>query len=130
MEEQADYYGIDVSGDTVEHGSVETARAVQIINERFAALKDKYQSGEEALAATMFGFSKNKDTFIEICINASDSISFKLEFPLPKKLFIFQDIYRIELKLRSREELCSLVKMFFGSPAMVYKDYLIAYKGN
>ena len=130
MEEQADYYGIDASGDTVEHGRVAATRALEIINERFAALKDKYQSGEEALAATMFGFSRDANTFIEICINASNSISFKYELPLPKKLFIFQDIYRCELKLRSKEELCSLVKMFFDSSAMVYRDYLIACKSN
>ena len=128
MEEKACYYGVDVSGDTVEHGSAEAARAMQIIDERFAGYKDTWQNAGEALAGTMFGFSKGKDTFVEICINGTDSISFKFEFPLPKKLFIFRDVYGIELKLRSKDELCALVEMFFSSPVMMYKDYLEGYK--
>ena len=86
MEEQAVYYGIDVSGNTVEHGEVLAERALKVIDERFAGLKDKYDSAEEAVAATIFGFSKTKDTFIEICLNGRDDISFKFEFPQPPRL--------------------------------------------
>ncbi len=129
MDDKAIYYGIDVSGSTVEHGRVSVEQALKAIDERFTAMKDKYESAEEAIAATMFGFSMTEDTFIEICINARDKISLKLEFP-SRKLFFFRGISQTMLELRSKEELASLVPMFFSAPTAAYKDYLEAYRGR
>ena len=130
MDNKAIYYGIAVSGSTVEHGSVDSGQALKVIDERFAAMKDKYESAEEAIAATMFGFSMTADTFIEICINARDNISFKFEFPAPPKLFFFRGVSQTTLELHSKEELASLVPMFFSAPSAAYKDYLKSYKGR
>jgi len=128
MDNQATYYGVDVSGATVVHGSVGVEHALKVIDERFAALKDKYESAEESIADTMFGFSMTEDTFIEICINGRESISFKFEFPSPPRFFFFGGVSRTELELRSKEELASLVPMFFSAPAAAYKEYLDAYR--
>lgn len=130
MEEKNVYYGVDAAGETVEHGGVTAAGALAVVDERFAALKESYGSAEEALAATLFGFSRSADTFIEICLNGRDDISFKFEFPLPRRLLVFGGVSSTELRLRSKDELCALVSLFFASPAAAYKDRLEAFRGG
>ncbi len=123
------YYGIDRAYKTVEYGEVTLERALEIIDDRFSKFKPKYPTMEEAIAETMFGFYRTKDTFIEICINAPDKISFKFEYPLSKKVLIFQNVYRREANLTTKEELIERVEHFFGSSNEEYKKYLELKKG-
>jgi len=119
-----DFYSIDRSGKTVEHGPVSLNQALRIIDDRFSRLKPRYETAEEALAETMFGFSLSKDTFVEICIQTLTEIAFKFEHPLGKRFFVFQSVYQNESKLSSREELVERVKMFFGTSAEAFEQYI------
>jgi len=130
MEERAVYYGIDVSSATVEYGEVDSGQALKAIDERFAGMKEKYDSAEEALAATLFGFSKTGDTFIEITLNGPESISFKLECPKTPDSFIFRSLFSSTLELCSRDELSTLVTLFIRSPIEEFRAYLAGFPGR
>lgn len=124
MEEAVHYYGMDQSLKVVEHGQVSIDQALKIVDERFARLRPKYETGEEAIAETMFGFHRAKDTFIEICINGPTEISFKFEVPKSKGFLIFQNVYQKETTLKSKEELVERIKSFFNLTPEAYKHYL------
>src|SRR5439155_1238208 len=49
------WYSLDTDLRTVERGPVDLEGAYKIIDGYFARLRPQYQTGEEALAATMFG---------------------------------------------------------------------------
>ena len=118
------YYGMDQSFQAVEYGQVSEEQAIQIVNDRFSKLKPSYNTAEEAIAETMFGFYPTEAAFIEISINAPTQISFKFEMQLEKSLLGFSNVYRKEVTLNSREALITLVRSFFNMKPNEYKSYL------
>jgi len=129
MEEAVHYYGMDQSFKVVEYGQVSIDQALKVVDERFARLRPKYETGEEAIAETMFGFYREKDTFIEICINGPTEISFKFEVPRSKRFLIFQSVYQKETTLKSKGELIERIKAFFNLTPEAYKSYLAGHGG-
>ena len=75
------WYSIDENLKTKENGVVSLQEAITIVNRYFSNLKPVYETGEKALAETMFGFCRASHTFIEICIHSSSEIAFKFEMP-------------------------------------------------
>jgi hypothetical protein len=109
------WYSMDKNLAVVDHESVTKAEAMTIIDDYFTRLRPKYESGEEAIAETMFGFQKSKSEFVEICINGSDAISFKYEVSVPRQI-LFLSIPKLvqkERTLRSTEEVKAEVAAFF-----------------
>jgi hypothetical protein len=121
------YYGMDESLKVVELGLVTIDQALQAVEERFARLKPLYETGEEALAETMFGFSQSEDTFIEICIHTPTQIALKLEIPRSKKFWIFQSVYQKETELKSKAELVEQIRAFFSMEIEAYREFLERY---
>ena len=64
-----------------ERGPVGLEAALKVIDDYFARLKPQYETGEAALAETMFGFSRSSNDFIEICLHTPREISFRVEMP-------------------------------------------------
>lgn len=128
MEDAISYYGMDRSLKVVEHGPVSLDLALKVVDERFSKLKAKYDTAEEAISETMFGFSRPEGAFIEICINGPSKISFKFEYPQSKKFFVFQWSYENESVLASKEELVKRVQMFFSTSTEAYKQYIESLK--
>jgi hypothetical protein len=57
-----------------EHDPIGLDEALKLVDRYFARGSEKFQTAEEAIAATMFGFSRSKSEFIEICINGPAQI--------------------------------------------------------
>jgi len=116
------WYSMDKNLAVVDHESVTKAEAMSIIDDYFERLRPKYESGEDAIAETMFGFQKSKSEFIEICINGRDAISFKYEVSVPRKILFLSvpKLLQKERTLGSKEELKSDVSAFFEKDSSAY----------
>jgi hypothetical protein len=55
--------------------------ALDVTRAAYAGQRASYETAEEGLAETMFGFSRGDGDFIEICINGPASISVTVELP-------------------------------------------------
>lgn len=76
------HYGLDRQLQIVEHGAVELPAAVDLARDVYGRQRDFYETGEEALADTMFGFSRGEHDFIEVCVNGRDDFSVIVELPI------------------------------------------------
>jgi hypothetical protein len=107
----------------VDHEATTQDGAMAIIDGYFARLRPKYDSGDEAIAETMFGFQRSKGEFVEICINGPDSVSFKYETSEARKILFLSmpRVYQKELTLHSSEEVKAKVRAFFALDSTSFK---------
>ncbi len=77
------WYSIDQNLATQEHNPVSLEEALTIARRYFANVRPSYESGEEGLAGTMFGFSRSNNEFVEIGVNGPNEGSVKVELPVP-----------------------------------------------
>ena len=106
---------------------VDLAQALKIADGYYTRAGEKFESVEEAIAATMFGFSRSEKEFIEICVNGPAQISYKFELSEPGGSWLgrlFKGAFRREEELRSREELARKVEQFFTTPGQELKRRL------
>jgi len=94
------WYSINTDLQPVDHEPVDLDGAYAVIDRYFSQLRQHYDSGEDALASTMFGFVRNDDSYIEICLHARDHID-------------VSDGHQQNDRLRSREEVRDRTKVFF-----------------
>src|SRR5437763_14392301 len=84
------WYSIDTDLKTNNQRAVDLDEALAIVRQYFAGIRPFYDTAEEALAATMFGFSRAEDEFIEICVDKTDQASVRIELPgQPCPWFLF-----------------------------------------
>ena len=110
-----------------EHDPIGLDEALKIVDRYLARGSEKFQTGEEAIAATMFGFCRSKSEFIEICVNGPTQISYKFEISDPTASWfskLFKGVFRREAELHSREELIQKVEEFFTTPVLEIKRQL------
>jgi len=110
------WYSIDRTLKVESHEPVDLNGAVKIIDQYLSNYKLKYDSGEDALAASMFGFSRGDNDFIEICINGLNLISVEIELPSVKSnsiLNIFKNNYKYIETLDSTYELQKRTHQYF-----------------
>jgi hypothetical protein len=90
-------------------------------------LKDKYDSVEQAVAASMFGFThENQNNFIEINLDSKEEFRIKLEFQIPKKWLIFKwhGLYQLERNIHDFDGLKNLVRSFYEKDIFAFqKDF-------
>ena len=113
-----------------EHEPIDLNRAIEITDQYLTRGTEKFESAEDAIAATMFGIRKSKSEFIEICINGPKRISYKFECSNPNASS-FQKLrggtIRHEEELHSREKLIQKITEFFSYPS----EYFVQqYKGG
>lgn len=104
---------------TERHEPVGLDEALKIVDRYLAAANQTFESGEEALAATMFGFSRSKSEFIEICVHGPSQISYLFEMSDPNASWfrkLFGGVYQHEEELHSRAQLVEKVTEFFTTP--------------
>jgi hypothetical protein len=87
----------------VDHEPVDLEGAFAVIDRYFSQLRQHYDSGEEALASTMFGFVRDDDAYIEICLHARDHIDVTYDFGYVERLNS-RDTVRARTKLFFTEE--------------------------
>jgi hypothetical protein len=120
------WYGMDRRLKTVDHPPVELEQALAIARRYYANAGKVYAGAEEAIAETMFGFTRGRETFIEICVNGVEQISFRYEAPRAEaanggSLFgaLFRPkAFRFETVLASLPDLEARIRDFYAlSPA-------------
>ena len=120
MIDVASAYGFDLKLKTQEYGQVSLQEAIGLFDTRLANLREFYESGEEALRDTMFGFSRGVDDFIELCIHARDHVACSIELPS------LEPEGRFERKLTTRGEVISMLTDFFTLPEEVLAERLMS----
>ncbi len=119
------WYSTDKRLSTVDQGPISKQEALKIVENYFARLKPTYESAEEALAETMFGFQRSKSEFIELCINGPAEISLKYEASVPRKVLFLNlpDLIQEEWTLGSKQEVEEEVAAFFDLDSAAYRSH-------
>ena len=110
------WYSLDKDLMLLQHECVGLERALEIVDEYLSRGAQKCGDANEAVSATMFGFSRSDSVFIELCANGPDSISYKFEMVDTDSLWIrriFGGAFRFEAELQSRSEVVYRVRQFF-----------------
>jgi hypothetical protein len=121
---KVNWYSIGLNQKVEEHEPVDLEEAAGIINKYLSYAGQKFKTDKEALAASMFGFSKSKSDFIEICVNGSEQFSYKFEFSASGKPL--SRVFRHEEELQSKDELVKKVAEFFNNTS---EELAAKYKG-
>jgi hypothetical protein len=93
------WYTMDTNLRIVEQEPVTLVRALEIVDDYFSRVQSRYESGEEAITATMFGFSRSDRDFIEICVHDTGCASCHVEGPQ-----VSGSIWRRLFQSRNRDE--------------------------
>ena len=118
------WYAMGPDLKTQEQGSIELAAALAVIDAYFARQKPSYESGEDALSETMFGFARAPDDFIEICLHTASEISFTSQLPPSPAGGFFAKLkggFRRERTLDSRDALRRQVTAYFTMTPEAFK---------
>jgi len=110
-----------------EHEPIDLDEALNLVDRYLARGAEKYESGEQAISETLFGFSRSRYEFIEICVNGPGDISYRLELSDPNASWfsrMLKGIFQHEEELHSREELFQKVEEFFTTPVQEIKRRL------
>lgn len=119
------YYSMDEDLNTVENGIVTKQQAMDIIDKYILAQDIPTETGEQAVANSMFGFSINSDTFIELALDTRDEFRIKFETPETKKLAFIKipGLFQKEKFTQDKEELKRIAAEFFDLSHDEFKDY-------
>ena len=115
-----------------DHGAVDVEAAVDIVRRYFGNLKMLYESGEEALAATMFGFSRSESDFIELCVHTTTHVDLRVEPPVRSSGGVFRRLLRPkagDIKLGSQGETEQCVREYFQETPENFRLRLAARNG-
>lgn len=108
-------YNCRAEGPAEELGRVNLAGALALVDTHWAFADEDFETEDEAVEKTMFGFYRDDEDFIEIEIVSSSFVTVRHE---PERDgFIGQIFGRREwlIHLHTREELDAIVKAYFTS---------------
>lgn len=122
------WYGLDTDLHHVDHGALDLNQAYEIVDRYLSQVRPKYEWGEEALAATVFGFCRSDGSWMEICIDALNSIDVYHDFSLIKNrwLRLVGGRRQSDEHLISRDELRGRTRQFFTLSRDAFRDALRA----
>jgi hypothetical protein len=121
------WYSMNRELEVEQHEAIGLDEARNLVDRYLARANEKFSSAEDAIAATLFGFSRSESEFIEIGVNSPTRISYKLEIADPEASWfhkLFKGVYRHEEELHSREELVQKIQEFFTTPVQEIKRQL------
>jgi hypothetical protein len=119
------WYSIDANLRSIDHEAVNLEGAYDIIDEYFSRLRPRYDSGEEALAATMFGFARDDGSYMQICLHGPDAIDVEYDFNLVKNPVLrFIGQRRCDERLTSRDEVRARTTLFFTQSRDQFRESL------
>lgn len=114
-ETKINWYSIGLNQKVEEHEPIDLKQALAIVDRYISNAGQKYKSDKEAIASSMFGFSKSKKDFIELCVFGPDQFSHTFEYSYSQR--IFGRICRREEDLHSKDNLIKKVTAFFNTPS-------------
>jgi hypothetical protein len=117
------WYSMDSALETVDHEVVDLDAAYRVIDEYFSKLRPHYDTGEEALAETMFGFSRDDGSYMQICLHAPDLIDIEYDFSIVKNP-ILRAVGRRQAgeRLHSRDEVRARAKAYFTESREQFRE--------
>jgi hypothetical protein len=124
------WYSITADVNVKDNGAVDLNGALKIVDEYMFRAGKVYEYAEDAVAETMFGFSRSESEFIEICVDGVNQISYKFEYAEPSGSWFtrfFGGVYQYEEELDSKEKLIEKVTNFFTKTPQEIKE---GYKGR
>ena len=109
------WYSLDRELHTINHEAITLMQANEIIDRYFASLKPHYEWGEDALAATMFGFQRPDGSYMQICIHSTDRIDVEYDFSLIRNplLRLVGGRNQRDERLSSPQSVKARTKLFF-----------------
>lgn len=122
-----DWYAITENLDVDRRGPIELAGAFRIIDEYASRLRPHYESGEIALAETMFGFSREDDDFIEITLHSLQAMTLTVELPpsdADDRQAMRRGFYQRDFAIDSLDALKRHVTAYFTLTADQFKLHL------
>jgi hypothetical protein len=102
------WYSFGPKTEVINHESVSLSEAIKIMDKYLAGSSAKFESAEETLAASMFGFSRSTSNFIEISIDTPTQISCRTGDGTGVES---------EQEVHSREQLVQKIKDYFAPQA-------------
>ena len=111
----ADWYTFDTD-QIRERGTVSLERAFEIFDGVLSRLQPAYASGEEALAETMFGFSRGSGNFVELCVHTTEHVSCRIELSVFPRVFVLAGRFEWALDLQPDDVRKLLADFFKLSP--------------
>lgn len=121
-DEKINWYSISLHQKVEKHDLIGLKEAVGIVDRYIAGAGKIFETDKEAMAASMFGFSKSKNNFIEICVLEPDQFSYRFEYSGNAAGKWLGGEFRYEAELQSRDELIQKVTEFFSNPSETLKD--------
>jgi hypothetical protein len=116
----ATWYSIDLNMRTRENRVVDVEEAIVILRRYVADYRVFHETDEEMLAASLFGFSRSDDEFIEIGVDGPGQISVKVELPVPGVPWLLRPLFGVfqhEETLGSVEAATERIREFFALSA-------------
>lgn len=123
MSNDKEFYSINENFRVVNHGKVSIERANQIIDEYIEAQRGLSGESGYVISKSMFGFSVDDQTFIEIYIDDEHTYRMKFECPSSAKWLLFNALYQKEISVADRAELKRIVEVFFNQNIDDFKKY-------
>jgi len=111
-----EWYSINDDLSIVRHPPVNLETALALADHYMSRANESFENGEEAVAATMFGFSRSENEFIEIVVNGSDLISYTYEAPDPETpalLKFLKGRFQYQEDLATLADLKERIRAFF-----------------
>jgi hypothetical protein len=120
------WYSLDKDLHTVDHEVVDLDEANAIVDRYLESVRQYYETGEEALAATMFGFSRLDDSYMQICVHSLSAIDIEYDFSLIKNrlLRLIGGHRQRDERLTSREQLRARTELFFTHSREAFQTLL------
>ena len=112
------WYSMDEQLHTTEHEPIGLGQAIDIAARYVGEVRPHYESGEKALAATMFGFIREDSSYMQICVHSDHHIDVEYDFPpifknLLQRVFSHRQHTHSE-HLGSRDALRQRIELFFA----------------
>jgi hypothetical protein len=122
------WYSIDRNLSIVERGIVSKEDAMRIVEEYCTRGDAIYEYGEDALAATAFGFKKSEAEFVEIRIASADEIWIAYESSMPRKFLSlsFPKMIHKDKTLQRMEDVKIVVSSFYDMDSATFQTLLDA----
>jgi len=125
-------YSMDQKLRVIEQGPIDYKGALRVIDAYIQQHKGRWETGEEMISNTMFGFSLDKDTFIEIAVVDPGVFDVRSETSIPRSFLFLKwlDWHQREVRIHGEDELKRVVKLFFENTPEAFRAHFESLPGR
>jgi hypothetical protein len=121
------FYTINEELNLQEQGEITRQAAIETVDKYVAGQRDLSGSAGHVVSQSIFGFSLDKRTFIEISLDTEEEFRVKFETPEQKKLAFIKmpGLFQKEVSVLGKDALTNLVSEFFTLSCDEFKDHFL-----